>query len=389
MTGTGDGTAVPGPPPGPTGPPIGILIGTDRSYSVDIIVCAVITNLIGTIFVGLRFYARGKLMRVLAIEDYLILIAQIFSIATAVSTIQQAVLGLGKHWWLIDLASLMPMSKAGWYNILFYELSLWFSQTSILVLYLRIWTYPWVRRCTWALIGIIFAYNTFVFISIFTACIPLEAFWNFGVTGYCHAKSVWWANTYLHIGTDFLIYLLPMPIIFRLRFPRRQKALLFMLFAFGFFVCFISIIRLVYLIITEDTTDFAYDNTTIAFWTTVETNATVAIACFMTMKPLLAKWFPNLVSTSNSGEAMSPGQDSPAGPDANGRVPTIGSSPMRGTPGEKWMPRGFTFSRLGSSSGAMAEDDERDLEAAELPDNNSGSLEKVGPTFVTLEESRP
>ena len=45
---------------------------------------------------------------------------------------------------------------------------------------------------------------------------------------------MWLANTYLHIITDFLIYLLPMPVIFCLRFPRRQKVLLFVLFAFGF-----------------------------------------------------------------------------------------------------------------------------------------------------------
>ena len=114
-------------------------------------------------------------------------------------------------------------------------MSLWFSQTAILILYLRIWTFPWVRRCTWALIGIIVAYNIFVFVSIFIACIPLKAFWDFTTPAeYCHEQSVWLANTYLHIITDFLIYLLPMPVIFCLRFPRRQKVLLFVLFAFGF-----------------------------------------------------------------------------------------------------------------------------------------------------------
>lgn len=87
----------------------------------------------------------------------------------------------------------------------------------------------------------------------------------------------------------------------------------------------VSIIRLVYILKTTDTTDVPYDNTTIAFWTTVETNATVVIACFMTMKPLLAKWFPSVIEPSNNGsdEMLN------AGPDANGRVPTIGSAPTR------------------------------------------------------------
>ena len=72
-----DAGTPPMPPTGPTGPPYGIMIGTERSYSVDIIVCSVITAVVGTIFVGLRFYARGVCMRVLALEDYFILIAQV------------------------------------------------------------------------------------------------------------------------------------------------------------------------------------------------------------------------------------------------------------------------------------------------------------------------
>lgn len=81
-------TVVMMPPTGPTGPPMGIN-GVERSYSVDIIVCSVITALIGTIFVGLRFYARGVIMHVLALEDWLILVAQVFSIATSIGYIHR------------------------------------------------------------------------------------------------------------------------------------------------------------------------------------------------------------------------------------------------------------------------------------------------------------
>lgn len=63
-------------PPGPTGPPIGIH-GPERSYSTDIIVCSVITSVIGCVFVGLRFYTRIVIRRVLGLEDWLILIAQV------------------------------------------------------------------------------------------------------------------------------------------------------------------------------------------------------------------------------------------------------------------------------------------------------------------------
>jgi hypothetical protein len=63
-----------------TGPgPPGVPGGTDRSYSVDIMVCAVVTALISFIFVGMRFYTRLFIVRLLHWEDWLILAAQVFS----------------------------------------------------------------------------------------------------------------------------------------------------------------------------------------------------------------------------------------------------------------------------------------------------------------------
>ncbi len=127
--------------------------------------------------------------------------------------------------------------QAGWFTILFYELSLWASQVSILLLYIRIWTFPYVHRAAYALLAIVMLYNIFVLATLATACVPLRAFWEFELQlqgAYCHSKDIYWANTYLHIITDFLIYLLPMPVIMRARFPRKQKILLFVLFAFGF-----------------------------------------------------------------------------------------------------------------------------------------------------------
>lgn len=68
----------PPPPTLGTGPgPLGVPGGTDRSYSNDIITCAVVTAVIGTVFVALRFYARRVLVSVLNWEDWLILASQV------------------------------------------------------------------------------------------------------------------------------------------------------------------------------------------------------------------------------------------------------------------------------------------------------------------------
>ncbi|KAK4042050.1 hypothetical protein C8A01DRAFT_44933 [Parachaetomium inaequale] len=282
--------------------------------SAVLYVCAVVTAVIGIVFVALRFYARRVIVHVLGWEDWLILAAQV-------------ILGHGKHSWLIPAENFSPMAKAGWYTILSYELSLLCSQVTIMLLYIRIWTLPWVRRTAYGLLALAIIYNILVVAMVATACVPLSAFWGFSIkSAYCHVKNIWWANTYLHIIIDFFIYLLPMPVILRVHFPNRQKVLLFVLFALGFFVCALSIIRLYILKITADAMDYTFDNIPIAFWSCVETNATVVIACFMTMKPLLSKWFPNLTKASE-GSSEQHRQDAMV--DSSGRLPTIGSRPSR------------------------------------------------------------
>jgi hypothetical protein len=61
-----------------------------ESYQTDIIVCAVLTWIIGVIFVGLRFYTRTRLLRnVLGAEDWTILIALVFAGATCAGMIER------------------------------------------------------------------------------------------------------------------------------------------------------------------------------------------------------------------------------------------------------------------------------------------------------------
>jgi hypothetical protein len=57
--------------------PLGVPWGTDRSYSVDIMVSAAITAVIGTGFVALRFYTRFIIISVRSWEDWVVLAAQV------------------------------------------------------------------------------------------------------------------------------------------------------------------------------------------------------------------------------------------------------------------------------------------------------------------------
>ena len=113
-------------------------------------------------------------------------------------------------------------------------MSLWATKISILMLYRRILTFPWVKISTTVLLTITIICGVWTLVSVLTACVPLSAFWDRSVKGVCHDYR-WYASTsIMHILTDFLIYLLPIPAIKTLRLRFRLKTLLYFLFTFGF-----------------------------------------------------------------------------------------------------------------------------------------------------------
>ena len=116
---------------------------------------------------------------------------------------------------------------------LFYNLSLCFTKLSILMLYLRVLTHDYIRKVTWAAISIVGIYNAWGLCMYFTICIPLPKMWDPSLSGHCHPLSVWWALTYLHIATDFILFFIPIPVVVTMTVPLRQKVGLMIVFTMG------------------------------------------------------------------------------------------------------------------------------------------------------------
>ncbi|KAK0734529.1 hypothetical protein B0T26DRAFT_670816 [Lasiosphaeria miniovina] len=276
-----------------------------RSLQPDIFVCAILTWLIALAFVVLRFYTRGWLNHVLGPADWFLLPALLFAAGVTASSLEQACRGAGKHYWQVDFWSVPDLEKAAWYGILFYTLSLVFTRISILLLYRRIFTYSWTKKAIQVVLTLVIAIGIWLVASVCTACVPLEAFWNWGLfytqPVFCQPPNLWWGNAALHIVCDLVIMTLPLPVLSSLKLPRRQKIALIGVFALGFIICIISILRLVTLINVQaqaqQSLDSTYTSAKLIFWTSVEVNASICCACMMTLKPLIQRWFPSLLSS--------------------------------------------------------------------------------------------
>jgi len=74
-----------------------------------------------------------------------------------------------------------------------------------------------------------------------TLCVPLHKYWNAGTDGTCKPAVYMWAVLGLHVATDFLIFLLPVPVVLSMKaLSRRQRTGLLLIFALGFLYVFFS-----------------------------------------------------------------------------------------------------------------------------------------------------
>ncbi|KAK3382149.1 hypothetical protein B0T24DRAFT_518844 [Lasiosphaeria ovina] len=349
-TGSPPSGAPPAPPPGappPYGNPADL---AHDSRQANIYAAAVLCWAISALFVALRFYTRGFLIRVLGPSDWSILLSLIFAGATCASVIEQAIHGSGRHIWDLnpaDTPSAIAWGRAAWYGLLFYALTLCFSKVSILLLYIHLFSFRWARLGGQILLSIVAVSTVYMAATIFTACIPLRSYWDFNLKQqYCHPQSIWWSNTGLHMATDFLIFLLPMPVVWTILLPRRQKLILSGVFGLGFVVCFISILRLIQLIQVENypNPDFTWSAAELSYLTVVEINGAIVCACVMTLKPFVARYLPGLLGGGGSGGS---GGDN----HINNTLapPTIGSRP---TAPEAGADRGKRRGGAGSGSGS-------------------------------------
>ena len=131
-------------------------------------------------------------------------------------------------------------------------------------------------------------------------------------------------------STDILILILPMPIIWRLHVPLRNKLILSLIFGLGSLICIISIIRIKALLsyttapmmLPPFNSDGLRNNSRAMLYTVLESCLGVISACVMIMKPIFtnSKFFNSLGRKISSWGSSSSNRYRSG--EAKGRVPS-------------------------------------------------------------------
>ncbi|KAI3393382.1 hypothetical protein diail_4311 [Diaporthe ilicicola] len=120
-------------------------------------------------------------------------------------------------------------------------------------------------------------------------CIPLASIQPSAASWCLDTLPIWEFTSIVGLITDFGIFLLPLPEIWKLPIAARQRMVLFGIFGLGFFVCIVSIIRIPTLRAASKAADPTFNNVSAALWTLTELNTAILCSSLPVLRPLVFK----------------------------------------------------------------------------------------------------
>ncbi|KAF3768830.1 hypothetical protein M406DRAFT_107592 [Cryphonectria parasitica EP155] len=267
-----------------------------------ILAVASIAIVVGTLAVALRLYTRKFVLNQIWLDDYLAVVSWACLIALAIQNFHAVSTGLGSHFDQIPPSGYNAFFKDLWLGLVIYNITLLFTKLTLFFQFYRV-----IRQTSWGglkmfnacAMSIIAAWQfAQIFVQVF-ACVPVEAAWDQTVKGVCQSILVTRTmNSVGNIVTDFIILLLPLPIIWRLALPRKSKYAVIGIFSLGFFTCIVSILRIT--LTPTGESDIAFQTVSVIAWTTAEVLTGVIIASLSTMRPLMSRYVSGFTTRGTS-----------------------------------------------------------------------------------------
>lgn len=166
-----------------------------------------------------------------------------------------------------------------------------FVKMSILASYFRIAPQKSLfRKLVWATFGLVFAAFVVFLVALWLQCMPISSYWTLLAD---HRDCIpegppLVVQTIVNVVTDFMIYTLPIPTLFRLSLPVSQRIGLIFLFGFGGVIVVAGSFRAYWVhYVLFETYDVTWEGFQLWVWTAVETNVGVICGCIPALKPLL------------------------------------------------------------------------------------------------------
>ncbi|KAF2737788.1 hypothetical protein EJ04DRAFT_510010 [Polyplosphaeria fusca] len=277
-------------------PPPGVeadVDGPGKGLQDVVIIVYAISTFLSTVTIILRVYTRAVIVKALGLDDLFAVLAYLLCVAYFCIIILTFQYGFAKHLWDVSLRSLQ-----GYLTMLIPTAAIYvwipaLVKFSLLVLYHRIDTHKWTRLCVYIIAMVVFGYSLATTLIVSTTCNPLRV----SASGCLAIMGLWQAS--LNIVTDGFMILLPLPMLYRLQLPIKQKIFLGILFSLGSAVVFASIARIIYMQKLVGNPDVTFTQAGAYICSGVEVNIGVVCCSLVVMKPFAQRHLPRLVSLSS------------------------------------------------------------------------------------------
>ncbi|KAF3939742.1 hypothetical protein ABW19_dt0208440 [Dactylella cylindrospora] len=299
------------PPPNPNPPRKGHYLVPFDSVMLGISTTAMI----------LRLYSRAFIVYRLGIDDLLIIPGYLSAVTLTVAQIISLRAGWGVHVQDFDLANARLLALTGYIVQMTIALCCLFTKLSILLSYLRF--SPKSGYWFWGLR--FWVKVTMVFITVWTlsltftlvlSCNPPHIYWDTYIrtpeqAAKCISpykiRVIQYTICSLNILSDIIVMILPIPTIWSLQMPKRQKWSCILIFLVWAVATVAAILRLWMTIKAFEAFDSSWVGYDLWIYVALEAHLAVACACAPGFKPLIVKVWPKFDKMRSSDRGKNSG----------------------------------------------------------------------------------
>ncbi|KAG9251428.1 uncharacterized protein F5Z01DRAFT_692182 [Emericellopsis atlantica] len=160
------------------------------------------------------------------------------------------------------------------------------AKITFAILYIRVLPQRFLQLLNKFLIAFLIAQATEESLIAILHCRPIEAAFKLGVHGKCLNMNVlWWSTFVFNMCTDLILFVQPIPTVWRLQMARTKRVGLVVMMSLGLLVCVISIIRIVYASRIQE--DLTYRIAEAMIWSVVELAALITCSCIPCLRQVI------------------------------------------------------------------------------------------------------
>ncbi|KAF5242472.1 hypothetical protein FANTH_8638 [Fusarium anthophilum] len=188
------------------------------------------------------------------------------------------------------------------------------TKSSLLTFYLQVSPQTWFRRAIFVTITFVVLYTVIIASLLLFGCRPRESAWDPYL--FASGKCIDYAVMYIIIAvanviSDIVLFVIPMPMIVRLKMPLGQKIGLGIMLGIATITVTTSIMRMIYLPSLLGALDIPWIAAPANVWSFVEVNLFIICGCMPTFRKFFKRFAPKWMgASSDSGSSEPPSSDS-------------------------------------------------------------------------------